>query len=304
MISMLFDCDPGVDDALALLLAAASPELRLQGVSTVAGNRPVAITTDNASRILALAGRREVPVHAGCASPIASGPPRCNLVHGEDGLGGVALPPGEPPSGRHASDAIADQLFAREPGTLTLVAVGPLTNLALAEIRHPGVLARAREVLVMGGAAFCPGNITPAAEFNFYADPVAAHVVLSARTRLVLFGLDVTSKAIMPPGWIDALRTLGTRSALAAHGMLAAYAQEDPLLHDACPVAWLLDPGLFEGRVCTVSVDWAPGPNEGALSAKPLRDGEPGAGPTATVITEVRAAPLFELLAGRLASLP
>lgn len=304
MNSVLFDCDPGVDDALALLLAAASPEVRLEGVSTVAGNRPVDITTSNASRLLALAGRSEVPVHAGCAHPIVSGPPRCNLVHGEDGLGGVQLPPGSPPSGLHASDVIARQLLDREPGTLTVIAVGPLTNLALVEIRNPGLLARSRDLLVMGGAAFCKGNITPAAEFNFYADPVAAHVVLSAGANLTLFGLDVTSKAIMPRGWIDSLRTLGTRSALAAHAMLEAYAQEDPLLHDACPVAWLLDPSLFESCVCTVSVDWKPGPDEGSLSATPARDGERAAGPRANVVTDVRATPLFELLARRLALLP
>jgi purine nucleosidase len=299
----LIDCDPGVDDALALLLAAASPDLSLVAVTTVAGNRPLETTTANASRILALAGREDVPVHAGCARPIAMAQPRCNLVHGEDGLGGVPLPSGPAAREPHASELMVRELVRRPAGTLTLVAVGPLTNLALAEIRHPGVLARARELLVMGGAAFCPGNVTPAAEFNFHADPVAAHVVLSAGAPLVLFGLDVTSKAVMPAGWVDGLRALGTRCGAAAHDMLRAYGKEDPLLHDACPVAWLIDPGLFKGQARTVSVAWAPGPDEGALrTTEPLVRAESQA--TALIVTDVLATRLFHLLGQRLAQLP
>lgn len=301
MIPVLMDCDPGIDDAIALLLASASPELTLEAVTTVAGNRPVQTTTDNACRLLALAGRSDVTVYAGCSRPIAALAPRCNLVHGEDGLGGIALPAGQAVSDVHAVDAIQKHLLANEPGTLTIVAVGPLTNLALAEIRRPGLLQRARALLVMGGAAFREGNITPAAEFNFYADPVAAHVVLSAGAPLTLFGLDVTSKAVMSPDWIAALRTLGTRSALAAHAMLDAYALEDALLHDACPVAWLLDPTLFEATTCAVAVDWAPGPNEGRLSARPA--GAPSIS-EAQIVTDVRAGPLFDLVARRIALLP
>jgi purine nucleosidase len=303
MIPVLLDCDPGIDDAIALLLAAASPEITLEAVTTVAGNRPVATTADNASRLLALAGRGDVPVHAGCAHAITAVQPRCNLVHGEDGLGGVALPKGKPLSEIHAVDAIANLLLSRAPGTLTVIAVGPLTNLALAEIRHPGILRRAHALLVMGGAAFCPGNITPAAEFNFYADPVAAHVVVSAGAPLTLFGLDVTSQATMSPGWIASLRTLESRSALAAHEMLKAYAFEDPLLHDACPVAWLLDPSLFEARSCDLTVDWAPGPNEGHLTAREAEPCTPSS-PPAQLVTGLRAGPLFELVARRLARLP
>lgn len=303
MIPVLLDCDPGIDDAIALLLAVASPEITLEAVTAVAGNRPVATTADNASRLLALAGRGDVPVHAGCARPLASAQPRCNLVHREDGLGGVALPRGNPPSEVHAVDAIARHLLTRAPGTLTIIAVGPLTNLALAEIRHPGILRRAHALLVMGGAAFCSGNITPAAEFNFYADPVAAHVVLSAGAPLTLFGLDVTSQAAMSPGWIASLRTLESRSALAAHEMLKAYAFEDPLLHDACPVAWLLDPGLFEARPCALTVDWGPGPSEGHLTAREADLRTPSL-PQAQLVTGLRPGPLFELVAKRLARLP
>ena len=179
-LDVIIDCDPGIDDALALMLAAASPELRLLGVTCVAGNRPVAQTALNACRVLDLAGCTSVPVHSGCARPIARVEPRAGLVHGGDGLGEVALAVTRQPEGPHATDFMADTLLSAAPGSVTLIAVGPLTNLALVEIKHPGVLQRAGDVLVMGGAAFRRGNITPHAEFNFYADPVAANVVCSS----------------------------------------------------------------------------------------------------------------------------
>src|SRR5574341_643544 len=270
MKRLLIDCDPGIDDALALLLACGSPEFELLGVTAVAGNRPVDVTGLNACRVLDLAGRHGVPVYAGAARPLASAQPRCNLVHGEDGLGGVPLAAARSPAGEHASDFIARALLQAPPSTLTLAALGPLTNLALAEIKHPGVLQRARSLVIMGGAAFRPGNVTPCAEFNFHADALAAHTVLEAAPHIHLFGLDVTSQAAMPEQWITSLAELGTRSGRAAHAMLSAYAQLDPLLHDACPLAWLLEPQLFSGEACVVSVDWRPGLTEGQSHAWPL----------------------------------
>lgn len=266
MTPIILDCDPGVDDALALMAAAGSAELDLLAVTTVAGNRPVDITYRNACRLLALAGRSDIPVHRGCERPIASAHPRCNLVHGEDGLGGVILPPERQHNAVHAVDALVQRLTRAQVGTITLVAVGPLTNLALAEIQNPGVLRRAKALLIMGGAYHCPGNVTPHAEFNFHSDAVAAQVVLSCGAQVQLFGLDVTSQVTMSAEWISSLPT-HTRCGQAARAMLTAYAAEDPLLHDACPVAALIAPDLFEGKICSVSVDYRPGPTEGLATA-------------------------------------
>jgi purine nucleosidase len=304
MTRLIIDCDPGIDDALALLLACGSPEFELLGITTVAGNRPAPITAANACRLMDLAGRHEVPVFMGAVRPLAQAQPRCNLVHGEDGLGGVVLPAGRTPAAEHASDFIARTLLAEPAGSVTLVAVGPLTNLALAEIKHPGLLQRAKTLAVMGGAAFQPGNITPCAEFNFYADPLAAHTVMSCGQQVHLFGLDVTSKAVMSEDWIASLGMLHTRSAQAAHAMLHAYALEDPLLHDACPLAWLLEPALFRGETCTVEVDWRPGLTEGQSCAL-RRPGMPDAGrANAVVYTHVDGPRLLALVRERLASLP
>jgi purine nucleosidase len=302
--TVVIDCDPGIDDALALLLAAASPEFDLLGVTCVAGNRPLAATADNACRVLDLAGRSAVAVHAGCARPLAHAEPRCNLVHGEDGLGGVALPRTRGPSDLHAADFIERVLIDGEAGRVTLVAIGPLTNLALAEIKRPGLLRRARAVLVMGGAAFCDGNITPSAEFNFYADALAAQTVLDAGADVRLFGLDVTRQAVMPADWIESLAEIGNRCGNAARAMLQAFARRDPLLHDACPIAWLLAPELFSAQRCAVAVDWRPGLTEGHLAAKRLpADNRPSAA-EAEVFTGVQGEDLRALLRQRLALLP
>lgn len=301
---LVIDCDPGVDDALALLLAAASPEVDLRAVTCVAGNRPVDQAARNACRVLDLAGRGDVPVHAGCSRPLTQPEPRCNLVHGEDGLAGVALPHCREPSGMPATEVLERMLLDAPAGHLTLAAIGPLTNLALAEIKRPGLLQRARAVLVMGGAAFCEGNITPSAEFNFYADALAAHTVLHSGARVRLFGLDVTRQAAMPPEWIDALSELGNRCADAARAMLLGFSRPNPRLHDTCPIAWMLAPELFSSQRCAVAVDWRPGLTEGHLAAQRLcAAAAPQAG-EAEVVTSVEAAGLRALLRDRLARLP
>lgn len=296
MTRLIIDCDPGIDDALALLVACGSPEFELLGVTAVAGNRPVHITTGNAGRVLELAGRQDVPVYAGAVRPLAQPEVRCNLVHGEDGLGGVRLPAGRPPAAEHASDFIARMLLGEPAGSVTLAAVGPLTNLALAEIKHPGVLLRARSVVVMGGAAFRPGNITPCAEFNFHADALAAHTVLSSGSKIHLFGLDVTSKAAMSDAWIASMGALDTPAGRVAHSLVRAYAQEDPLLHDACPVAWLLEPGLFAGEPCAVSVDWRPGLTEGQSHTQRMSGKRPAERANAMVYTDVDTPGLLALV--------
>ncbi len=304
MHRVIIDCDPGIDDALALLLACGSPEIELLAVTTVAGNRPLDTTSINACRILDAAGRSAVPVFAGCGRPLVDAAPRCGLVHGENGLGGVLLPTDRAPREEHASDFIARTLRDANPNTVTIIAVGPLTNLALAEIKHPGLLQRAKSLLVMGGAAFVPGNITPCAEFNFYADALAAHNVMSAGVEVQLFGLDVTRKTAMPDEWIASLAALNTRCGRAAHAMLQAYAAQEPRLHDVCPVAYLLDPTLFSGELCSVSVDWRPGSTEGLTCAWPLWHRNRPAAANAMVFTEVDGRRLLALIRERIASLP
>jgi purine nucleosidase len=246
-------------------------------VTCVAGNRPVEQAAPNARRVLDLTGAHEVPVYAGCARPLAQAKPRSNLVHGEDGLGGVELPMHGRVEPRHAVDVLLEALQSAPAGTLHLVALGPLTNLALAELRAPGVLRRAARIDIMGGSADRPGNVTPHAEFNFHCDPLAAHIVLASGAELQVFGLDVTSQAEMSPAWRASLATLGTPVAQAAHAMLQAYAHVDPLLHDACPVAALIDPTLFGGEQRRLRVEWRDAVTEGRLVTAPVA-GDAGTG--------------------------
>jgi purine nucleosidase len=301
---IIIDCDPGIDDAMALLLACASPELELLAVTTVAGNRPVETTTRNAGRILRVAGRDATQVFAGCKRPLAYPEARCNGIHGEDGLGGSTLPDGRQPANRHAVDYIEGVLLDSAIDHVTVVAMGPLTNLALAEIKHPGLLKRARSLLIMGGAAFRSGNVTPSAEFNFHADALAAQTVLASGANVLLFGLDVTSKASMNDAWIASFAALSTRCGQAAHSMLRGYAVRDPAVHDACPVAYLVEPRLFSSAPCGVSVDWRPGPTEGNLSAWSSSHQRRPYAVNASVFTDVDSEGLLALVQQRIACLP
>lgn len=299
MNKIIFDCDPGIDDALALLLAAGSAELDILAVTTVAGNRPVATTSVNAGKILDLAGKQQVPVYAGAERPFGHAEARCNLVHGADGLGGVALGAPRKPLSGHAANRIVELLEAHPAGSVTLVATAPLTNLALAEMLAPGILRRARELVVMGGALRVPGNITSSAEFNFYADPAAAQMVVRSGAQLVLFPLDVTGAAVMSAEWIASFKDFGSACGRAAAAMLEAYALLDPLLHDACPVAYLLERSLFTGEACALDVDWRPGPTEGYCQARFGADA-----PNITAMTGVRLDALLELVHARIGNLP
>jgi len=304
LIPLIIDCDPGIDDALALLIAAASPEFQILGVTAVAGNRPVDITALNACRILDAASREDIPVYSGCPRPLTYPQARCNSVHGEDGLGGAQIPIRRNVAPAHATQFMVETLRNAPAGSITVVAVGPLTNLAVAEIMHPGILRRARSLLVMGGAAFCPGNITPSAEFNFYADPLAAHIVMHAGIEVKLFGLDVTSKAIMSTEWIASFEELHSTCGTAARTMLCAYANRDPLLHDACPVAYLLDPAIFSGESCSVEVSWQNGPSEGHTTVwRSNRRTKPFPA-NAIVFTDVDSIRLLSLVRQRIAQLP
>jgi purine nucleosidase len=243
---ILLDCDPGHDDAIALLLALASPEVELLGVTTVAGNQTLAKTTANAIRVLELVGRGEVAVAAGADRPLVRERSVAANVHGETGLDGPDLPPPQgAPVGTHAVNFLAERIA----GT-TLVATGPLTNVALLLARHPG--AEPERLVLMGGA-IAEGNVTPAAEFNIWADPEAAHRVFTSGIDVTMIGLDVTHKAVMTRAHAEQLRSSGRVGTMVAELFdffsrfhLRHYGTEDSPVHDAVAVAHVLDGTLVE----------------------------------------------------------
>lgn len=263
---IIIDTDPGQDDAVAIFLALASPELEVLGIVAVAGNVGLHHNANNALKIVELAGRADVPVYAGCARPIRRHLVTAEHVHGETGLNGPDLPnPKTALQAQHGVDYIIDTLMAAEPGTITLCTLGPLTNIAMALIKQPAIAERIAEIVMMGGAYFEVGNITPAAEFNIYVDPEAADVVLRCGAPITMLPLDVTHQIQSTPQRLAAIRAIGTATATAAYEMLS-FSQDFDLrkygwagapLHDPTVIAYLIQPGLFEGRHCNVTVETA-----------------------------------------------
>ena len=252
---ILLDCDPGHDDAIALLLALGSAEIELRGVSTVAGNQTLEKTTANAIRVLELAGRADVPVAAGAPRPLVRELYVAADVHGETGLDGPDLPPPQAePSSRHAIDFLAERLDGA-----TLVATGPLTNVALLLARYPDV--RPERIVLMGGA-IAEGNVTPAAEFNIWADPEAAARVFGSGVDVTMVGLDVTHRALVTGAHAEQLRASG-RVAKAVAELLdfygvfhrEVYGFDGSPVHDAVAVAHVIDPTLLELERLNVRVD-------------------------------------------------
>lgn len=259
---VLIDTDPGVDDAVAILLALASPELDVVAVVAVNGNVPLTKTALNARRIVALAGRFDIPVAAGCAQPLSEALGEDSVVHGYDGLGDLAWDePAVSLDPRDGVELIAEMI---EEGPLTIVAIGPLTNLAVLLQRHPGIERRVEQLVIMGGASF-QGNVTPAAEFNIWADPEAARVVFDADWRITLMPLDLTHQAFLNDDDLAYFTSLGTEVGRRTAAMLEPYAQfhdrwygnRDVIMHDAMAVYELLDPNaiLKQGVRLAVEVD-------------------------------------------------
>ncbi|MDE0711048.1 MAG: nucleoside hydrolase [Rhodospirillales bacterium] len=305
---LIIDCDPGQDDAIALLMAIASAEeFDLQGITAVAGNVPLVKTEVNARQIRDLAGRPELPVYAGCPRPMVRMPVTAEAVHGPSGIDGADLPePSRPAEETHAVDFLV-QTLAEAPRPVTLATLGPLTNVALAIIKNPSILDNVAEIVAMGGSIGL-GNVTAAAEFNIYADPHAAHVVFEAGVPLTMVGLDVTRQAIATPARIEAIRSLGTAPAAAVCGMLEYYGarttaayRHGPPLHDPCVIAYLLKPKLFEGRDMHVAIELIGEHAQGRTVCDV--HGRSGA-PNARVIEHVDADGFFGLLTKRLARLP
>ncbi|MFV1491813.1 nucleoside hydrolase [Phaeobacter sp. JH18-32] len=262
---IIIDTDPGQDDAVAILLALASPEeIDLLGITCVAGNVPLALTQTNARRVCEVAGRPDVAVHAGCDAPLARPLITAEHVHGKTGLDGPDLwDPTMPLAATHAVDFIIDSLRREAPGTVTLCPLGPLTNIATAFQKAPDIVTRVQEIVLMGGAYFEVGNITPAAEFNIYVDPEAAAAVLSSGVPVTMMPLDVTHKALATRPRIEAIRALATKVGDFTADMLdfferfdvEKYGSEGGPLHDPCVIAYLIRPELFSGRKINVVVE-------------------------------------------------
>lgn len=255
---IIIDCDPGADDAITLFLAVASPdEFDILGVTTVAGNVPLDLTSRNALGLCALAGRPDLAVYAGCPRPMLRPPITAEYVHGETGLGGLDLPShGLVLQDAHAVDFIVETLLASD-GDIVLAPTGPLTNIATAIVKCPDIVAKIGGIVLMGGA-IGRGNVTPAAEFNIHADPHAASVVFDCGAPVAMIGLDVTHQARATKDRIAAIEATDNGAARAAGALLRHYGGDgagDPPLHDPCVIAYLLRPDLFEGRPAHVTVE-------------------------------------------------
>jgi len=298
---ILLDCDPGHDDAIALLLALGSNELELRGVTTVAGNQTLEKTTANAIRVLELAGRGEIPVAAGADRPLVRDPRVAADVHGETGLDGPDLPPPQAdPSPEHAVDFLAERI----EGT-TLVATGPLTNVALLLARHPQ--ARPDRIVLMGGA-IAEGNVTPAAEFNIWADPEAAHRVFTSALEVTMVGLDVTHKALVSAAEAERLRAAGRIGRVVAELLdfyggfhRATYGWDGSPIHDAVAVAHVIDATLLELEHVNVRIDCESELCRGRTVADIWR--RTGLEPNAHVAVGIDSARFVELLRERLSRL-
>lgn len=309
-IPVVIDTDPGQDDALAIFLALAERErLDVLGLTTVAGNVPVDLTTANALRLVEAAGRDDVKVYRGADRPLHRALKTAEFICGPDGLEGANLPP---PRGRaadkHAVQFLVDTLRAAEDRPVTLCPLGPLTNIALALAQAPELKPHIARIVLMGGARDL-GNVTPAAEFNFYVDPHAARLVMESGVPIVLFGLHATHQAMATAERVAPIAALGSPAARAVTGMLSRhrpgakekFGVEGHPMHDPCVVAYLLWPELFAGRDCHVAVETDSELTMGRSvidwwnsTKKP---------PNAHVIDRVDAEPLFRRIAQSLARL-
>ena len=262
---IIIDTDPGQDDAVAILLALASPdEIDVIGITAVAGNVPLALTEKNARIICELAGRTDIPVFAGCDRPLGRSLVTAEHVHGKTGLDGPVLPdPQMPLQSTHAVDFIIETLRAHASGTITLCPLGPLTNIATALTKAPDIAKKIAAIVLMGGAYFEVGNITPTAEFNIYVDPEAADIVFKSGINITVMPLDVTHKALVTKPRNDAFRALGTPVGNAVAEMTdfferfdkEKYGSAGAPLHDPCVTAYLIRPELFSGRHINVEIE-------------------------------------------------
>ena len=311
MKKIIIDTDPGQDDAIAILLALASPEdIEVLGITAVAGNVPLALTEKNARMICELAGRRDMRVFAGCDRPLAQRLVTAEHVHGKTGLDGPVLPnPTMPLQDGHAVDFIVETLRTEPAGTVTLCPLGPLTNIASALNKAPDIIEKIDEIVLMGGAYFEVGNITPAAEFNIYVDPEAAEIVMKSGAKITILPLDVTHKALVTQSRNDAFRDIGTPVGIAVAEMTdfferfdkEKYGSSGAPLHDPTVIAYLINPDLFTGRYINVEIETKSTLTRGMTVADWWRVTDRA--PNAYFIGDLDADGFFDLLTRRLARL-
>ncbi|MBW5449092.1 ribonucleoside hydrolase [Cohnella sp. CFH 77786] len=258
---IIIDCDPGHDDAIAILLAVASPKIELVGITTVAGNAEVDKTTMNALKVCEIAGLRDVPVAKGAGQPLVRRRETASDIHGDTGMDGPELPaPTKTAVSEHAVDFLIRELLASD-GDITLVPVGPLTNIAMAMRKEPAILPKIREVVIMGGGTF--GNWTPAAEFNIYVDAEAAKIVFESGVPITMFGLDLTHQALATEEVQARIKGIGNRVSDFVVELLQFFMQtykevfgfDGAPIHDACCVAYCIDPTLFGCRKLRVDIE-------------------------------------------------
>ncbi len=309
-MKIIIDTDPGQDDAAAIFFALGSPELEILGITAVAGNVPLELTARNARIVCEMAGRTDVKVFAGADRPLERPLVTAEHVHGKTGLDGPELfEPRTALQDVHAVDFIVDTLMAEEAGSVTLCALAPLTNLALALQKEPAIAGRVRQIVMMGGGYFEQGNITPSAEFNVYVDPEAARIVFRSGIPIVVMPLDVTHKVLTTKARVDRIRALDTKAAKALTEMLLfferfdeeKYGTDGGPLHDPTVIAWLLKPELFQGRDCNVEIETSSDLTRGATVVDWW--GVTDRKKNALVIRDVDADGFFELLTERLANL-
>ena len=307
---IIIDTDPGIDDAVALLLALAAPEeLEILGIVAVAGNLPLTATERNARRVCELAGRTDTPVYAGCARPLLRPLATAEHIHGETDR--LLLPePTMPLQSKHGVDFLVETLGAAEARAITLCALGPLTNIAMALVKAPEIATKIGELVIMGGACFELGNVTPVAEFNIHVDPHAAEICFKSGVPITLIPLDLTHQVLSTSQRLDALRALGNRCGAAVAALLTIFeerrserfGERGRALHDPCVIAHVLRRELFDGREVNVAIETASPLTLGMTVADWW--GVTGRKPNARLMNTVDAAGFFDLLTERLARLP
>jgi len=294
---LIVDTDPGIDDALAILLACASPELELRALTTVAGNVPLARVTENALKLLELGGKAGIPVYPGSDAPLARKPVVAQ-VHGTSGMDGADLPaPRAKPEPGHAVDYLVETLSAAAPKSVTLAAIGPLTNVAAALEQAPEIGAALAELVIMGGATpKIGGNMSPHAEFNIFVDPEAAAIVFASGLPITLVPLDLSHQMLASLARIERFAAIGGPVGRSVAGMLRHFHDGDGHLHDPLTIAWLLRPDLFAGRRANIRIETS-GPRDGETVFDWREDGN------CRVLLEGKDEGFFDLLIERLSRL-
>jgi len=308
---IIIDTDPGQDDALTFFMALAGPEIELLGVTTVAGNVSLAQTTRNALVALDMVGRPDIPVHAGADRPLLRAPVDASHVHGRTGFEGAELPPpSRSASAGHAVDFIVRTVMENDPGSITICAIGPLTNIALAIAKEPALRTRIRQIVAMVGAFSEVGNITPSAEFNSYVDPHAAALVFGSGIPIVMVPLDVTHRLHTSAARLARIAALPNRVGPVVADWLRfekrfeaeKYGTDGGPLHDPNTVLWLLRPALYRGRHVNVRIETQSELTMGMSVVDWW--GISGLAPNALVLREVDADGVYDLLIERLSRLP